>query len=291
MTWQEFAIYTGDVSKCDRASHPDVCRTGFAQATGDGFGCIRISDEGLRNTCFAFATGGSAERVDTGIDELLEEMSCRYDSDCDPVCVGNVAWKMGCNPRQGICIQTFDMDCSGEKDDFGVISFPKLCRDGLCVTDNDAIEIKRSELEQRKEELRNELRDENARRDSLIAVRDEAHKNYMGGLSDATAILIVEFSTRVAGVVSGGVGYAKDATSRVVDWTTLVSDAAGTALDKLYELAEDEKPADKITNAEYIKLNYDLHQFFSALLAESDGIIDKILEESREVNAQLNALP
>jgi hypothetical protein len=84
-------------------------------------------------------------------DDVDEERECRYDSDCDPMCEGGVAWRMGCNPRENECVKTFDDDCSSDIEEFSGLSFPKICAEGICVRDDVAIEEMRVALQEEKE--------------------------------------------------------------------------------------------------------------------------------------------
>jgi uncharacterized Zn-binding protein involved in type VI secretion len=61
MTWQDFAIQSGDPSKCKSASLPDTCIAGYTQATGDGSACSQIKDSVLKKTCIAYDKGKVAE--------------------------------------------------------------------------------------------------------------------------------------------------------------------------------------------------------------------------------------
>lgn len=63
MTWQDFAVQSGDPSKCRRASLPDTCIVGYTQATGDGSACPQISDQALKDTCNAYGRGTDAENI------------------------------------------------------------------------------------------------------------------------------------------------------------------------------------------------------------------------------------
>jgi hypothetical protein len=287
-TWQEYAIMTGDPSKCDSASHPDVCRAGFTQATGDGSACDRISDSTWKKTCEAYDRGMTAQAQGQEQDESDEEKDCQYDSECSSICEGNTAWKQGCDPRKGRCIKTFDTDCTQDIETFGSNSFPKVCSAGTCVRDRSAIDKKKQELEAEKERLKTAMRESSARRASLIAAKDEANKNCLGGLSDATVILMNEFATKTAGIIAGGVGVVKDATSHVVSWTTPVPDYINKGLDDMSKAGTDEQ---KLTLDEYVVLNCKLNEYFGKLLDESDDYVDSLTEEARQVDADYDALP
>ena len=285
-TWQEHAIMTGDPSNCDDASHPDICRTSFTRATGDGNACAGIEDDASRKTCESYDRGINAQAVeDTDSDE---EGDCLYDSECPAMCEGNVAWKQGCNPRERICHKTFDTDCTQDIETFGSNSFPKICSRGVCVRDDAAISKKKQELLAEKEKLKNMMYESSARRTNLIAAKNEANKNCLGGLSNATVILMNELATKSAGIIAGGVSVVKDATSHVVSWTFAAPDYINKGLDEMSKAGSTEQ---KLTLDEYIVLNCQLNNFFGELLDESDAYLDSILEQARVVDADYDALP
>ncbi len=286
-TWQEYAIAEGDSSKCNSASLPDVCRMGFTQATGDGRACVGIKDSALRKTCESYDLGKEAQAIpDTETDENKGE--CVYDSKCPSICEGNIAWKQGCNPREGICHKTFDTDCTQDIETFGSNSFPKICSQGVCVRDDAAISKKKQELWAEKEKLKHLMGETSTRRANLIAAKDEANKNCLGGLSDATVILMNELATKSAGIIAGGVSVVKDATAHVVSWTLAIPDYINKGLDEMSKAGSTEQ---KLTLDEYIVLNCQLNNFFGELLDESDAYLDSILEQARVVDADYDALP
>lgn len=285
MTWQEYAVQKGDPSICDSASHPDVCRSGFTQATGDASACSKITDEVLRDTCYAYDRGGQATDKDRTTTAKTPE-DCQYDSECPAICEGDVAWKQGCNAREGRCEKTFDTRCMDKVETFGPNSFPKVCSGGKCVRDQASIDKKREELIDQKDWLKQEMSAASERRASLIAVKDEANSNCLGGLSDATVILMNEFATKTAGIIAGGVSVVQGASSHVVSWTTPVPDYINKGLDEAK--GKDEQ---KLTLDEYIKLNCHLDEYFGHLLDESDAYIDELTAEAREVDAEYDALP
>ena len=283
-TWQEYAIITGDFTKCNRASHPDVCKTGFTQATGDGRACGSISDEKWKKTCQAYDRGLRAHATE----EVIEEKGCKYDSECPAICEGDVAWKQGCNPRKGKCIKTFDTDCNQEVETFGSNSFPKVCSKGECVRDEEAIEKKKEELEEKKMNLREEMRVASKTRSDLLSVKDEAFTKCMDGLSFGTAVLIKEFATKTAGLISGGVSVVKGASEHVVSWTTPIPDYVGKGIDEMKKAGTDQQ---KLSLDEYVVLYCKMNEFFGHLLDESDDYIDDLTERARKTDAEYDALP
>ncbi len=290
-TWQEFAIMTADSSKCDSASHPDVCRAGFTQATGDGSACAGIGDSSWKKTCEAYDQGKKAQPTISDAENIEtdeEKRDCLYDSECPAICEGNTAWKQGCNPREGKCHKTFETDCTQDIETFGSNSFPKTCSEGVCVRDDDAISDKKEELLAEKENLKNTMGETSTRRANLIAAKDEANRNCLGGLSDATVILMNELATKSAGVIAGGVSVVKDATAHVVSWTTAIPDYINKGLD---EMSKAGTAKQKLTLDEYIILNCQLNDFFGNLLDESNAYVDSLVEEAKQVDEEYEALP
>lgn len=290
MSWQDFAIQSGDPSMCNYASHPDVCIAGFTQSTGDGSACSEIGDSNLRDTCIAYDRGVDAVNMlsNMGEDEIEEVKGCLYDSECSAICVGNVVWKQGCDPREHKCIKTFDTDCTQEYERFRSVTINKVCNNGVCVRNDDSIQSRREELENEKLRLKLEMAATSVKRGQLINAKDEANRNCLGGLSDATVILMNELATKSAGVIAGGVSIAGDATKHVISWTTPIPDYINKGLDDMSKAGTDQQ---KLTLDEYIILNCKLNDFFNNLLDESDEYLDRLLEEANEVDAEYEALP
>jgi hypothetical protein len=223
------------------------------------------------------------EGTDNEDEEQEGEATCKFDSDCDPICEGDIKWKMGCNPRENTCVKTFDTDCSSEQDVFGNLSFSKTCKFGVCVSNEDAINEKKEELEEIKREMSNELKSLNATRDDLKNVMMDANKNCINGLADMTNVAILEFSTRIASLAAGGLPGLADV---AVDY---VSDA----INKLsaYVNAPEESAEEVLKPHEYIKLNCDLYHHFIASLAATDKELEDILEKANQADAELKLLP
>ena len=209
---------------------------------------------------------------------------CQYDSDCESICEGNVAWKQGCNPRIGECFKTFDYDCDEQVEVFGEFEFPKRCSQGECVRDEQAIRATKRELEAQIDGLREEYAELSGVRAEIIARKDEAHRNCMRGLSDATAILIVEMATRQAGLVAGAAAFVKDSGARAVDWLTPVPDFIAEGLDRA-------AGGGRLSLEEYIAINCGLNDYLGELLDDSDAMVDEYVRLRREAQDALNALP
>ena len=292
VTWQEYAVASGNPSHCDHASYPDVCRMGFTQQTGDGGACAAIGDEVKRKTCMAYAEGTMShapdEPEDTQSNEVNRKGDCLYDSECPAFCDGDIIQEQGCNARTKRCVDTFRTDCSQDVESFGSHRFPKVCRDATCVRDSEAIERERQRLEKEKERLRMEMETTSGYRDRLIDAKDEANQNCLGGLSDATVILMNELATKSAGIIAGGVSVTQGASEHVVSWTTPVPDYINKGLDEMEKAGTEEQ---RLTLDEYITLNCQLNEYFGHLLDESDTYIDELTEKARDVDSRYDALP
>ncbi len=211
-----------------------------------------------------------------------ENGECKYDSDCDAICEGDTKWKMGCNARTNTCEKTFDTDCTANMENFGELSFSMICVNGECARDNESIRAKRDELKKLKENYSNELKDLNARRDDLKNVMLDANKNCLNGIADMTDVAIIEFAARVASITAGGI---PDLASASVDYFN-------DAMNRLYGYTKSTPNGEqKLKPDEYIKLNCDLYNYFKTELSNSDIDVDEIIENAKEVDAELKALP
>lgn len=218
-------------------------------------------------------------------DEISDEVAkgeCKYDSDCEAVCEGDTAWKRGCNARTNLCENTFDTDCAVETETFGDMQFSKMCSTGVCVRDDGAIAQERAKLEGIKNEMSDEVKAINARRNDLTNVMLDANKNCLNGLADMTNVAILEFATRVGSIMAGGF---PDLASASVDY---VNDA----INKMFATTSDDVSAEKkLKPHEYIKLNCGLYDHFKLLLVATDAELDEALENARKADELLQQLP
>jgi hypothetical protein len=250
----------------------------------------------------------SADEVEVEEEGVEEETAteetgtCKYDSDCDPICEGDVKWKMGCNATSNTCEKTFDTDCSADIETFGEQTFPKVCSVGECVRDEKSIQEFKAKLTHEKQLWVGTGKQINAVRPELNAAMLDANKNCINGIADMTNVAIMEFSTRVASVLAGGIpdvaASAADEASgliseQVKNLAGAAGDYAGEALNRLYnyqdgEPVEEEK---RLAPHEYIKLNCDLYQYFNELQAESDKDLQTALDNAKEADRLLKELP
>jgi|GEM_PF-1827489 len=250
-----------------------------------------------------------AEEVEEESDEeksvTEEEGTCKYDSDCDAICEETVKWKMGCNARTDTCEKTFDTDCSADIETFGEQTFPKVCSVGECVRDEEGIQKVKSKLTQEKELWVDAGKQINAVRPEINNAMLDANKNCINGIADMTNVAIMEFATRVASVLAGGIPdiatmtasasseVAELASENVKNLAGAASDYAGEALNRLYNYQDGEpaEEAKKLAPHEYIKLNCDLYKYFNELQAESDRDLQTALDNANEADRLLKELP
>ncbi|OGF25078.1 hypothetical protein A2227_07050 [Candidatus Falkowbacteria bacterium RIFOXYA2_FULL_47_19] len=245
------------------------------------------------------------EGTEEANDEVVDQGQCKYDSDCEPICEGDVMWKMGCNPRGNICEKTFDTDCASDPEIFGSQQIMKTCQNGTCVRNEEAIAARKQELAAEKKMWSDAVKETNAARDNIRTAMMDANKNCINGIADMTNVAIIEFSTRIASVLAGGIPdiaamtasaaekAAGLAAEHVKNLAGAATDYAGDALQRLYnyqtgEPAETEK---KLAPHEYIKLNCDLYEYFKGVLAESDADLEAALKNATEADRQFRELP
>jgi hypothetical protein len=218
-----------------------------------------------------------------GTEKEEEKGECKFDSDCDAICEGDIMWKMGCNPRENACEKTFDTDCSANQEEFGELSFSQLCQGGECVRNNEAIDAKKAELTSEQKKWSDQLKAINAGRDDLTWLMLDTHKDCINGIADMTNVVIMEFATRVSAVIAGG---APDAAGAAVDYV-------GEGLNRLFAYSDGEVPTgeEALKPHEYIKLNCDLYNYFKSELSGSDAGVDEAVENARKAKEQLDALP
>ncbi|MEA3323488.1 MAG: hypothetical protein U9Q12_04670, partial [Patescibacteria group bacterium] len=217
-------------------------------------------------------------------DEVDEDMigDCKYDSDCSAVCEGSVAWKMGCDPSIGECIKTFDTNCSSDVETFGGLNFPKVCSGGKCMRDTGSIEKMKIELQALKNEASQDVKLTNAQRQELQALMLDANKNCINGIADMTNVAIVEFGTRIASLMAGGLPSLADASVDYINDAINKLSAQGNA-----NLTDEQK----LKPDEYISLNCGLYNDFKTYLTATGVELDNELENAHEIDDMLQALP
>ncbi len=167
---QAVAAATGDKSLCDRISSP-VSRGG---------GIITASKEKCLEQLGATSSGGEPD---------APKGECRFDSDCDPLCVGTVLWKQGCDAQTNKCVKTFDDDCAKESVLVAGYYFPGVCRSNaeafFCVVSKQALQAKKAELVQ-------EGNDYTASMQETTRLRQHFVKECLNTLADVTDKFIID---------------------------------------------------------------------------------------------------
>ena len=296
---------TGDPSGCERiegglmsytvqeciwraavtARNPEICHTiegsyGSMMQTYNTETCLSAIE----------SAGGAIEDEDEKENE--DKGECKYDSDCDPVCEGNIMWKMGCNARNNTCEKTFDTDCQSQTETFGELSFGMVCSSGECVRDKSGIDAKKSELKAEKKELSNEVKEINVIRQQLTSAMSDANKQCLSGLADATNTIIIEGATRIASLSSSLSSFAMQG-GRQLDVASAMVDYVGDGLNKMYGYLDNPNPPEekKLTLPEFIEVNCKLYEYFKNELSYYDTELDNTIEKAKEVDTQLDKLP
>lgn len=244
-------------------------------------------------TAIEDAGGGIESDEEYDEDELDEEIDgeCKFDSDCDSICENDVMWKMGCNARTNTCEKTFDTNCESETETFSDMSFTKVCSAGTCISDENAINAKISELEIEKKRLSDEVKQIIAIRQELTSTMTDTNKKCLSGLADATNIIIFEGATRIASLSSSLSSFAMQG-GRQLDIPSAMVDYAGSNVQKLFNYIDNPNPPEdqKLKLPDFIALNCKLYDYFKMELASYDGILDESLEKANKVDAQLKVL-
>ena len=175
--YQAIAVETNDAEYCEKMG--DYKAWGNDISGGSAYS---------KEDCLASLTFDENENENENEDdeENIEEGECKYDSDCDSICEGNVYWKMGCNARTNTCEKTFDTDCSNENTNIGVFSFPKLCSIKSSCIDN------KTEILGMKTALSSEAMQWNNLMQNIERARRQALDNCIDALSDVTSKFIID---------------------------------------------------------------------------------------------------
>lgn len=281
------------------------CRLGNGIIKGKS--CVQCDEDerAVDNKCIKKEDQEVNEESEEGNKDEETQGVCKYDSDCEPICEGNVMWKMGCNPRGNICEKTFDTDCAADIETFGSQSFPKVCAAGQCVRDDNGIAEAKAKLTEEKQMWSDTVKEINRVRADINVAMLDANKNCINGIADMTNVAIIEFSTRIASVLAGGIPdaavmaatAAEKASGLMAENMKNLAGAAvdyvGEGLNRLYNYQSGE-PAEenqKLKPHEYIKLNCDLYEYFKKVQAESDVDLQTALNGANEADRKLKELP
>ncbi|MBU0979426.1 MAG: hypothetical protein KJ709_01350 [Nanoarchaeota archaeon] len=307
--YMHFAVADSNVELCadlNSKKNRDECHYGIALTNTNSQFCGSIEDETKRQQCH-----------DT-IEATEESEGCKYDSDCDDICEGDVRWKQGCDPNTGICSKTFDYPCRDEVDNFNGAEFPKTCSDGACVRDQAEIDATKTELEAMKKEISDNVKSLLAYRQEVTTLKLEANHKCLDGLSDVTNKFIIENAVKLGSIASSGVSFMKSGSSIVssttsikyvggkfstvtkpsYDFTTkFTSDAAGyfgdwtdKVVEKMYKL--NQAPADaKPPIEDFIAFWCDYNNYLGEILDATGQQLDQQIAVATAIQAEIDALP
>jgi hypothetical protein len=197
--------------------------------------------------------------------ETEETKSCEYDSDCEPICEGDVMWKRGCNPRTNKCENTFDTDCSTSKVTVGSKVYSKSCANGACTT--DAI---KEQLLALKTEKSDQVKALIAKKQTAQQVMMDANKKCINGLAEVTNKLIIDTGLSLASPAKKLADVASDVTNSLLD-----------------NMVDDSK---RMNAEEFIALNCKLYESLKNDIRIIENKIDKLAKEAEEINAELKKL-
>jgi len=203
--YSELAVKLKDPTLCDSVNggitgdDPRECLQAVAQATGDKSLCDKIAGDVSRmgmvtaskDKCLAQlgVSPGPGEKPGDEPTEPEPKGECRFDSDCNPLCVGNVMWAQGCDARTNKCVKTFDDDCAKESVSVAGYSFPGVCRSNaeavFCVVSKQA-------LQAQKDELVLEGNDYTASMQETTRLRQHFVKECLNTLADVTDKFIID---------------------------------------------------------------------------------------------------
>lgn len=330
--YKEYSIDTDDFDSCamiSSDSKSDDCYLHFAVEDNNEELCGELNKKDNRDDCryqLAINNGNPAfcESIESDstkedcIDEagMVESQGCKYDSDCDPICEGDVKWKMGCDPDKGECIKTFDTDCSSIIDEVAGFSFGQVCSEGECIRDDDGIAEQKAELTQLQAEISQNVKDLNAYRDDVNNQKLDANKKCLNALADVTNMLIIDSAMRMGGIVSSGISYIAKGTSLVSSATTttyvnkeLVSvtktstnfnfgkdiagamgDYAGQVTEKMNSLLRAEEANQKPPVEDYIAFYCDYNAYLGEVLDVTGAQLDQQVAMAQVLEKQINAL-
>ncbi|MBN2458409.1 hypothetical protein JXB31_04745 [Candidatus Woesearchaeota archaeon] len=310
--YMHFAVEDSNQELCaglNSKKNRDECYYGIALANTNSQFCESIEQESRREECYANVDAKSEEEGSAG--------DCKYDSDCDPICEGDIMWKMGCDPKTNSCIKTFDTDCSSDAESINGVEFPKTCAKGECVRNQAEIDATIAELEAMKKEISDNVKSLTNYRLEVTQLKLEANHKCLDGLSDATNKFIIESAVKLGSIASSGVSYVKDGSSIVSSTTSIkyvggkfttvtkqsydftskfTSDAASyfgdwndKIVEKMYKLnqaPEDAKPPIE----DFIAFWCDYNNYLGEILDATGEQLDQQIEVAKAIQEEIDAL-
>lgn len=266
------ASETGDPSPCSKIEGgmisytPEECYWKAALKSKDPNICNKIEKSVSlmfttvsKENCLAQLGYEEVEEEGEEEETTEEEGECRIDSDCTPICEGDVRWKRGCMSTKK-CEKTFDFDCSAEKETFGGLSFGKECISGGCVRDTAAIAAARAEITEEANKLSADM-------DTTTKMMMKAQDNCINGLSDVTNKLIIDTALLMASPPSSLLGIGSSTTNEIVN--KLSSDPS------------------KMSPEEFIAHNCNLVEPLDNDISIMDKKRKNLIQQARELDAAL----
>lgn len=317
-TKQDKATDKNKPSICLRASAPDVCLRGVALENNNPQACELMQEEYNKKSCLSMIDYelGEDDESTSDDDEIIDDESCRYDSDCPAICEGDIKWKQGCNPREGECIKTFDTDCSAFVDRIAGFEFPQTCSSGECVRNEAEIAAQRSELVTLQAEISSNVKNLLAYRQQVNAQKSDANAKCLNALADVTNMFIIDSALRMGGIISSGIAYVTKGSQLVSSTTTLtyqnnelvgitktstnfnfgndiagaMGDYAGQVTEKMYAITKAEEAGKKPPVEEYIAFYCNYNEYLGEVLDVTGAQLDQQLAMARVLETQIDAL-
>ena len=271
--------------------------------------CDSIKDESKKENCYNAIE--SKEKEQTG--------ECTYDSDCDSICEGDIMWKMGCDPRENKCIKTFDYDCQEQKEVVAGYEFGKVCSEGECIRDDEAIAKQKAELIALQAEISTQFKELNAERQIYTSEKYEAQNKCLDVLSDVTNKLIIDSSLKLASVANSAVEFVGKGGSIIASTTKLTvkddqlvktvsmsakftnkftndfasgfGDYTGKVTDDLGKIVMKAKSGNELTTEEAVEFYCGYNDYLSDVLDITAEQSENYQEASRLLREKINAFP
>ncbi len=228
------------------------CFQDLAVANKDSSYCEKIINPGFVSTTKEACKAALLRMGVTA--EAPTQSQCRFDSDCAPICEGNVYWKRGCDAQSNACKNTFDTLCTLET--IGDFQFQAICDTEGCHRNTKAIEGRIDELVIKGKQYTKDM--ERITQYQLIAT-----KRCLSALEDVTNKLIVDAATAMASPLP-----------------SLAEIGASRTLDAIEKLTETQMSAE-----EFIALHCSLQKSLGTDFKLVEKKRDIILEQIRELRA------
>ncbi|MCK5282162.1 MAG: hypothetical protein KAK00_02030 [Nanoarchaeota archaeon] len=287
----------------------DECYYGIALANTNSEFCESIEKDSKKEECY--------ENIETMSEE--EAGDCKYDSDCDAICEGDIKWKMGCDARTNTCIKTFDYDCKEQKEKFASYEFSMVCADGECVSNDAEIAAMKAELIALQAEISAEFKELNSYRETYKNEKYEAQNKCLDILSDVTNKFIIDSALKMGSVIGSAVKYISkgsdiishthslsikdDELTRTVsmsakftskftkDAAGYFGDYSGKMTDKLYKLTQAAKSGNEMTTEQAVEFYCGYNNYLSEVLDATAEQSENYQAASKLLREKINAFP